>query len=106
MTMTTTKLSKAAARILLEQVNAMLAAPGGSREGRIALSVLLEKNLHEARIYAGFRYLEVNHTGLKLWHEFLDRSREDGLYDEAYNEAYKIRYQEAFGDDSRRSYYL
>jgi hypothetical protein len=104
--MTTTKLSKAAARILLEQVNAMLAAPGGTREGRIALSVLLEKNLHEAGVYHGFQYLELNHTGLTAWNEFLDRSREEALYDEAYNVAYKARYQEAFGDDSRRSYYL
>jgi hypothetical protein len=104
--MKTTKLSKAAARILLEQVNAMLAAPGGTREGRIALSVLLERNLHDAGVYHGFRYLDLNPAGLTAWNEFLDRSREDGLYDEAYNEAYKVRYQEAFGDDSRRSYYL
>lgn len=98
------KMSKQAARILLAQVNAMLAAPGGTREGRIALSVLLEKNLHAARIYRGYSYLEVNRKGLERYHAFLDQARETGVYDDAYNEEYKVRYVEAFGDDSRRHY--
>jgi hypothetical protein len=102
------KLSRKAATLLKEQVNDMLAAPGGTREGRIALSVLLERNLHDAGIYLGYHYLEIDADGLRRWHDFIDRSRGDGLYDEVYDEVYdaeyKRRYVEAFGDDSRRYY--
>ena len=99
------KLSKKAARVLLEHVNAMLAAPGGTREGRQALATLLEKNLHEAGCYAGFGYIEQNSDGVRRWHALLDMARESGVYDEAFNVEYKRRYEEAFGDDSRRFYY-
>ena len=99
----TTKLTKKAATILRDQVNAMLAAPG-TRDGRIALSVLLERNLHDSRQYRGYRYLEISLEGVERYHAFLDRARADGRYDDAYNAEYKLRYREAFGDDSRREY--
>ena len=103
---TMTKLTKHAARIVRDQVNAMLAAPGGTREGRIALHVLLERNLHDARAYKGYTYLEVDGEALRAYHDFCDRSRATGDYaSEAYNEEYKRLYRAAFGDDSRRYYH-
>ncbi len=45
---------------LLERANRMLAAPGSTREGRVAVSVFIESILHETRNYAGFRYLDMD----------------------------------------------
>lgn len=104
--MAETKLTKRAARILRDQVNAMLAAPGGTREARIALHVLLEKNLHAARIYRGFGYLEINMEAVDRWHKFIDMWHTAGSdYGDAYQAEYKRLYAEAFGDDTRVVYY-
>lgn len=43
---------------LLRTVNAALAAPGSTPDGREGMSVMLEHVLHETGNYAGFRYLE------------------------------------------------